>query len=323
MIAANPPLRRGFPALFPVLGSVTVLALLLFFLPFQDLVTALREVKPLALAAALGIYLALHLIGVAKWRMLVNASGGGLSFRNAVRCYYSGLFANTFLPSMVGGDVVRAGLGLKLCANPSGLLFGSLVDRTIDIAGLGALAGFGALLVPNALPPQSRLVFQGLLTMFAILGAVVFVIFVSLPVRRFPWKVRRQLAKGRKAITALTRQPGYMIAALAIGMTMQSAFVLLNAWLGRSLGIDVPLVVWFFVWPLAKVSGLVPLTQNGLGVREAALIVLFAPFGVSSLAAMASGLVFAAVIIGGGLLGGLIALVLGLRGGRHEKIENL
>jgi uncharacterized membrane protein YbhN (UPF0104 family) len=77
------------------------------------------------------------------------------------------------------------------------------------------------------------------------------------------------------------------------------------------MGIDIPLYVWMFVWPLAKIAGLTPLTQGGIGVREAAQAALFLPFGVTAVQAFATGLAFEAVIISGGLLSGGIAL--GLR----------
>jgi uncharacterized membrane protein YbhN (UPF0104 family) len=56
---------------------------------------------------------------------------------------------------------------------------------------------------------------------------------------------------------------------------------------------------------------LLPVTQGGIGVREAAQAALFAPFGVSAVMAVATGLVFEVVIISGGLLGGVLALLLG------------
>ena len=77
----------------------------------------------------------------------------------------------------------------------------------------------------------------------------------------------------------------------------------------RRIGIDIGLHVWFFVWPLAKLSGLLPVTQGGIGVREAAQAVLFAPFGVAAVHAVATGLVFEVVIIAGGLIAGGIALL--------------
>ncbi len=287
-----------------------MLALLFTALPFGDIAAAIRSVPPAVWPAALLAYMTLHLVGVVKWRLLVNTAGAGLSFRTAARAYYMGLFGNTFLPSIVGGDVVRAGVALRASRSKSGLVLGSLIDRLLDILGLAAVAGIGALLSPRALDGQSRRIFLtlgALLTVAAIGGLVVLAV---VPVRRFPWKVRRTLVQVRRAVRATIQRPQALVQAFLLGMLLQTLLTVLNWWLGRVIGIEIPLYVWLFVWPLAKIAGLLPLTQNGIGVREAAQAVLFAPFGVSAAKAVATGLVFEVVIISGGLLGGALAFLL-------------
>ena len=300
--------------------SVLVLGLLLAALPFREIVSAIKAVPAIVWPTALALYMTTHLIGVAKWRLLVNAAGAGLSFRTAARAYYMGLFGNTFLPSIVGGDVVRAGVALRATKSKSGLVFGSLVDRLLDITGLAAVAGVGALLSPRALDPQSRRIFLTLGAVLGVLGigAVVFVALI--PVRRLPWKVRRRLVHVRRAIVATAKSPTALVSAFLLGMALQSLLTILNWWLGRVIGIDIPIYVWLFVWPLAKVAGLLPLTQNGIGVREAAQAALFAPFGVLPAAAVATGLVFEVVIISGGLLGGVIAWFLSKSPQEHAAL---
>ncbi len=291
-------------------GSAAMLALLFTALPFGDIAAAIRSVPPAVWPAALLAYMTLHLVGVVKWRLLVNTAGAGLSFRTAARAYYMGLFGNTFLPSIVGGDVVRAGVALRASRSKSGLVLGSLIDRLLDILGLAAVAGIGALLSPRALDGQSRRIFLtlgALLTVAAIGGLVVLAV---VPVRRFPWKVRRTLVQVRRAVRATIQRPQALVQAFVLGMLLQTLLTVLNWWLGRVIGIEIPLYVWLFVWPLAKIAGLLPLTQNGIGVREAAQAVLFAPFGVSAAKAVATGLVFEVVIISGGLLGGALAFLL-------------
>jgi uncharacterized membrane protein YbhN (UPF0104 family) len=68
--------------------------------------------------------------------------------------------------------------------------------------------------------------------------------------------------------------------------------------------------VWLFAWPLAKLAAVLPLTQGGMGVREAALVALLTPFGAPGALVLAAGLVWEGVIIAGGLLSGAIALIL-------------
>jgi uncharacterized membrane protein YbhN (UPF0104 family) len=69
--------------------------------------------------------------------------------------------------------------------------------------------------------------------------------------------------------------------------------------------------MWLFAWPLAKLSALLPVTQGGIGVREAALAGLLAPFGAAPALTVAVGLTFEAIVITGGLLGGIVAFLMG------------
>jgi len=75
--------------------------------------------------------------------------------------------------------------------------------------------------------------------------------------------------------------------------------------------VEISAVVWLFVWPLAKIAAILPVTQGGIGVREGALVVLFQPFGVTAATAMATGLVFTAIVMAGGLVGGAVAFLIG------------
>lgn len=304
-------------------GSVLVLTLLLVFLPFDRLLAAFGRVAWWMWVVALPGYLSLHLLGAAKWRLLVNAGGAGLSFRNAVRCYYAGLFGSTFLPSIVGGDFVRGGLALRLGKSSSGVVLGSVLDRSLDVLALAMVAGGGALLVPRSLDPASRRVFLALAALLAGVALIAVAVAAALPARRLPFRLRRVLVRLRRTARLLVRQPRYALIALAAGALLQALLALGNAWLGVAVGIAVPLQVWLFVWPMAKISALVPLTQGGIGVREAALAALFAPFGVPAVLAVAAGLAFQGVVIGGGLVAGGISFLLGSSHSHRTTSEDL
>jgi uncharacterized membrane protein YbhN (UPF0104 family) len=119
------------------------------------------------------------------------------------------------------------------------------------------------------------------------------------------------LVKLRQAVRPVVRRPHYVLVSLALGVTLQGSLVLLNAWLGQACGLECSLAIWFFVWPLAKLSAVLPVTQGGVGVREAALAALFLPFGIPAALAVAVGLVFQSVVITGGFLSGPLAVLLG------------
>jgi uncharacterized membrane protein YbhN (UPF0104 family) len=291
-------------------GSAVILSALVAFVSPRDLVAAARHLTPDVMAPALCLYLLLHLLGTLKWRIMINAAGAGISWRHAARCYYAGLFANTFLISLVGGDVVRAGMALPHARSKAGLLVGSLADRLFDVAGLVAITIGGVLWMPGLVDSQSEKLFQGLIVGAMLLGLAVVAMRVLLPARRLPFKVRRLVVRVRVATHAVVRRPHLVALAVGIGIMLQVSLVLLNAWLGDVCGSHIPLWAWIFAWPLAKIASMVPVSLGGLGVREAALVSLLVPLGADAASVVAAGLAFEAVIIIGGLASGLIATLL-------------
>ena len=192
------PVVRPPSARFPlrwvirIIATFVALGLIFWWLPVDQLWSAIHSVPWAAWPVAVALYLSAHLLGVVKWRMLVNTAGASLPGRPAVHAYYWGLFGNLFLPSIVGGDLVRAGVAIPHVRSKSALVLGSLVDRLQDVVGLGVLAGVGALLAPRALDDTSRRIFLSLVILLAAVGVVGLAALRFFPARRAPFRVRRQ-----------------------------------------------------------------------------------------------------------------------------------
>ncbi len=290
--------------------SAGLLAILLTVLPWQELRTAFGSLSALLWVGVLAGFVLGHAIGTFKWRFAVNAGRAGLAVLDGARCYAAGLFANLCLPSIVGGDVLRAALAAKITRRPEAAVWGGVVDRMSDVIALGLLVAAGALTARTALPG----LWAQLLGLAAIVGVLVAGIGLPLalrrPLARWPKRIRRHVARSLVALRRISRRPSTAVTILALSLTIQSGFVLLNAALGAGVGIRVPLAVWFLVWPLAKVVSLLPISLGGLAVREATLAALLVPFGVRPSAGVAASLVWQSILIAGGLLGGLLWLTM-------------
>ncbi len=291
-------------------ASVLILGLLFHFLPFAQLWAAVGRISLALWLAVLGGYLCAHLVGVAKWRLMINLAGAQLTYPQAARCYLAGLFGTLFLPSIVGGDAVRLGLALRLARNRAGAVLGSFFDRIVDVAALAAVAGIGASLLPSALDARSRRIFWIVAAAVGLVIGLALALVALVPSRRFSYKMRRRFVRLRQAARSVSRQPQYVLLAWALGVTVQTGFVLLTTVIAAGCGLHVPVRVWLFAWPLAKLSALLPITQGGIGVREVALAALAAPFGAPPVLVIAVGLVWEAVIVAGGLLAGLTSFLL-------------
>jgi glycosyltransferase 2 family protein len=306
-LQACPRLVSAARAIF----SVVLLALLFYFLPVAQLWSALRGLSAAVWLGMLGAYVLGHVVALLKWRMMVNLAGAELSYVQAARCYFGGLFATLFLPSIMGGDVVRLSLAMRDAHSRTGTALACLLDRVIDFAALVSLAGCGVLLLHGSLNATSQRIFWSLAALALAAGSVAVVCLLLLPVRRFPRRVRRVLAQLRQSWRAMVAERQYVFLALLLGIAVQCWFVFLTAQIADRCGLHVPFHGWLVAWPLAKLSALAPLTQGGIGVREVALAALLAPFGASPILTVGVGLVFEAFIVATSLFGGLLSFLAG------------
>lgn len=297
-------------------GLLTVIA---FLLPWAKVWRSLQQLPPLVWGGVLAGFVLGHLLGVFKWRLFVNTGRAGLGVVDAVHCYAAGLFANLCLPSIVGGDVLRMAMAGRFTRRTEAAIWGGVMDRVTDVTALAVLVTVGGLLAHDALPGWGGQV-VGIAMLLGIGVAALALPFVlRRPIHRWPRRFRRPIARSLVALRRLGRRPGRALAGFALSLTIQGSFVLLNAWLGSGIGVHVPLAAWFFVWPMAKVVSLLPISLGGLAVREASLAALLAPFGVPLELGVLTSLLWQTVLISGGLVGGLLWFLLGRRRSARES----
>src|SRR5882672_4086066 len=177
------------------LAAAAVIGVLLRFLPLHLLAEAFRRVPVATFVAIVLGYLCAHAVGIAKWRMVVNAAGAQLDFRTSAQCYAGGLFGTLFLPSIIGGDVVRMAVGLRRSPRPAAVLAGNVVDRFLDVMAQATLVAIGVILLPGSVPEQFRAIAHNI---FLIFGALfVALIFAALLLRKmiFAGRSRRFLRR--------------------------------------------------------------------------------------------------------------------------------
>jgi uncharacterized membrane protein YbhN (UPF0104 family) len=316
MSAAREPInarRNWYLLLARWAAAFLVIGILLYLLPIAPLLGALARVPLTRFVAVLLIYLVALTGGITKWHTVVNAAGAQLKFAASAQCYTSGLFGALFLPSIIGGDVARLAVGISHSPRPAAVITGNVADRFLDVTAQLTLISIGLLLLPGSLPvplraPARHVLFACVLAM-AVFVLLLWALYRPL-LRGRSIRIRRWIAQVRHAIRMVARHPHRLLIGWLLGTSVQGTYVLLTALLGISCGLRLPLRVWLFAWPLAKIAAVMPITQGGIGVREAALVVLLAPFGAPAPQVLATGIVWEGIIITAALLAGLTALLL-------------
>jgi glycosyltransferase 2 family protein len=317
--AVDPPRSRQLARLaLRILLSAVLLTALFTLLPWDQITAAASRMTLAVYATALAGFAAGHALGAVKWRTMLAASVGGspISVRDTAGCYGAGLFFNLFLPTVVGGDVMRATLAARALGRTEAVVLGSVADRIIDFAALALLLGAGVLFAgadmvgwAGPLAGVAAIVVLGT-------GLLLAPLVVRRSIHRWPRRFRRRGARGMVALRRMARRPRAALLALTLAAAMQCAFILIGAWLGSVVGAHAPLWAWFVAWPVAKAAAMLPVSLGGLGVRDAALAAMLVPFGVPAAYGVVASLAWNAVLIGGALLGGLLAWA--IRPGRHR-----
>jgi uncharacterized protein (TIRG00374 family) len=288
--------------------SGLMLALIFYLVPFAEVWTAARQISLPLWLGALGLFLAGHAAAAAKWRILI---GSGISYRQAFRAHLAGLAANLALPSVAGGDVVRAGLVMKHADDKGRLAMGSVADRLIDTLGLALIAVASAWLAWGPRLDSGIWLGWPLLGLLAVAAGGL----VAMPaLDRFagrnerPGKLARLLTKMIHLAAELARRPGRLLLCLLISMAVQCLFVGINIAFAEAAHVEAPVAAWFFAWATAKIIAIAPISLGGLGVREASMAALLVPFGADPAQVVAIGLVWQSVLYASGLIGFLVQL---------------
>jgi uncharacterized membrane protein YbhN (UPF0104 family) len=289
--------------------SAVVLIVLFRIVPIEQVWSNARRLAPVMWLSALGLFLLGHAAAAAKWRLLI---GAGVSFPQALQAHLAGLAANLCLPGLAGGDVVRAGLVFHRARDGSQLVVGSVADRLLDILGLVLISVVGAFLARRQ---QEGDLGRLLWWMASGAGLLVMLFPAALWLDRAmqrsspSGRAGRLVARAVRATGYLAHHPGRLALCLAISVAVQATFVGINIALAAALEIQAPMPAWFFAWATAKIVAIAPISLGGLGVREAVMARLMAPFGAEPAQVVAIGLIWQTLLYVSGLIGVLAQLV--------------
>lgn len=292
--------------------SAAVIAILLIFIPFDAVGAALSRVSPWVWIASVAIFFAGHYLNALKLRMLLGGSTRALTSA-CVRAQYAGLVANLGLPGLAGGDVVRAAY-LAPMTGVTRVAAASVADRVIDTLTVLLLVAVALPLagVPAAIAPI--VANAGIWLAAGLMAAAVAVAIVW----RIP-RFRSAAAKLNVVLAEAAARKSAIAGAAVISLVVQSAFVVTNIWLARQVGVTTAVAAWFVAWPLSKLVAVLPISLGGIGVREAALVSLLAPYGAPQDAVLASGILWQAVLLVTGVIGLIVTQLLPRTGVKYNS----
>ena len=335
--------RKRLTLLMKAAVTLALLAVALRWVRLDVLAASLRRAQPGPLLAAALLLVLGGFAGAASWFCILRARLPAMRFRDAAACHWCGMFFNSFLPSNVGGDVVkgylvlrghdvnakplpvgtprrgvRGGLGETALPNAGAALTDAgptwravvtslLLDRAVNLAMLLGIGGF-ALLLDRRGPVAA---------VAAAWAALAALLLASAAARRHAAaepdaSAAPDAAGWRGSARGLVREacafagaPRRLAPLLLAAFASQALKTWSNLFIIRALGLAIPpLSVWMVI-PLFGVVSALPVSIGGLGVRELAAQAVAGPLGLDNTHLVALSLAGHALVVAVDMLGAI------------------
>lgn len=308
-------MKKAKPVLIFLLKLLVSAGLIAYFLSrihIERFLQTFRSANFSYIALALGVYLVAQGVSAVRWEALARPLGIKTPFKDLAQYYLIGMFFNLFAPSTVGGDVTRVYYLVKdeeahAKGRPVTTVHAAmsvLMDRAIGMVVLVWMGALALLLFPYYAVPHAIRTVTFVFALGLLLGVLLIPLLKGfLPEDGHPLSVKLRLA--------LRSYRLHWRALLAAG-TLSLIVHLIQAWMhtvmGRALGLELPFSFCLIVYPLVGTFSAIPISLNGLGLREGGYIFLLAVIGIGTESAIAFGILLFLIVALDSLLGGLLFL---------------
>ncbi len=320
-------MKKYLILLFKLILSIGLLFYLFHKVNFHKLNDAVHHSDWRFLLLCIVLYGLGQVLSTYKWSLLIHSHGLKHPFQNLVEYYYIGMFFNLFMPSIVGGDAQRCYAVYRDEKLQSGrqmpkgrlsqIISSVMMERATGLIAMIGLANIAYFFffknVPNEDSFLSSYLPKVLLLLLAgTVAGFVFSLYIRLPDQesvehtRLFAKAIHSLKNIAIHFKGYVQNPRLLSHVMIISFIFQTKMIILNALLGYSLGLSVPLGYYFIIVPLITICTALPISFSGLGVREAAYIYFLQFAGVNSAYAILLSLSVIFVVAVNALIGGII-----------------
>jgi uncharacterized membrane protein YbhN (UPF0104 family) len=310
--------RSGF--IIRLFGTLLAIGLLIYLLSQQgwgEIVLAVKQIPPAYLALSLLLMFVSRFSVTGRWHVLLRSGGLNIALGQSLRITFSGLFATNFLPTTVGGDVIRLAGAMQLGFDGAISAASLVVDRLVGMTGMAMMLPFGLPALVASRTLQSDFLNSQRLYLMGILPASI-----------MKW-LQRAWDKGirivRRIVSALSlwlKQPRALLISLGFSwINMLCLFAIL--WLlFKGQNEEIPFLLIGGLYSLVYFVTLLPFSINGYGIQELSMTFIFAQVaGVSMQSSLTVALLFRTLMMIASLPGA--AFVPGLMAGAKSQTRTV
>lgn len=264
---SKPPGKR----LLRIAGTVISVGLLAYLFATQEreqILDGVRQMPAWVLAAVVALIAVSRMAVATRWYLILRAMGAEISFSDSLRLNFAGLYATNFLPTTVGGDIVRLAGIMQLKHGGSRATASVLLDRIIGLIGMATAVPFA---VPTLMGHATGGAAGGLSTacMVGMAGGLGGALE----------KVKDVLRRVLQAFKLAAGNPGALV--LAFVMTYVHMLCMFGIVTLLLAGMGTQMSLWLAggLWSLVYVVSLIPISINSLGLQEVSILGAYSTLG--------------------------------------------
>jgi uncharacterized protein (TIRG00374 family) len=252
------------------------------------------------------------LINTYLWDYLLQVQAIRIPYLRLAAIFFMGIFYSNFIPSGIGGSLVGAYKTSQYSKEGIKSTVAIFFSKYLAVLSLMILAFISLLIFENDFFGIYLNHFIFLLGMALLASILLYNENVMKHLLTWKYIKRRKgllnlLDRVHQSFGLVRDNKKKVAVALGIALIFQIIGVFSDYCAALSLGITLKLKVFFLIMPLIRFTALVPVTFNGLGVREGSIVLLFSKFGLNTSQAFSMALIplfcyLVLSLLGGGLV---------------------
>lgn len=250
----------------------------------------------------------------ARFKIVLFAQKIYFSLIEAIRLTFIGVFFNNFLPTSVGGDVVKGYYASKKTGRTLESFSAVVADRFVGLLTFVLIAFISFLLLGKYIDNQIKY------TVLIILSTVILLMLalsnktslkkIDFLLNKVPFFRRKsRLQRLTVILQNYKKNRGALYNAIVFSLIGQASYIITIYLLAKSLSLSIPLKMFFLFLPIISTVSMLP-SLNGLGIREGTYVYFFGSL-IRPENALALSFLWIAVLMGSSTIGAIIYIIKG------------
>lgn len=248
--------------------SVLLMVYLIITAGIDEIIHSLGKLSFGALLAITGLIFLSRIATFARWHVLLQIDKIQVNWRDSLRLTFAGLFAANFLPSTIGGDVVRLAGAMRIGMSGSLAAASLIVDRLIGMAGMACALPFG-------ITPLIGL----MKTNQSSTPGIIQNLGLFITIKGFWKKIKEVLQKILHALAYWYQHPKFLFLAFLFTFIHMACIFFIIQILVFEMGESISFWKIVGLWSMTYFITLIPISINGIGLQEVSITSIFQIFG--------------------------------------------